>query len=70
VDALAERLDSKLREWKPETADAVRQRVAEIIEATDEDAFDVLRSRRVEQEVLKLIDTAEDNPRNSAQTSS
>ena len=45
MDALAERLDSKLREWKPETADLVRRRVAEIIEVTDQDALDVLRSR-------------------------
>ncbi len=56
MDALAERLDSKLREWKPETADLVRRRIAEIIEATDQDALDVLRSRRVEQETLDLID--------------
>jgi len=56
MDAVVERLDSKLREWKPETADLVRQRVAEIIEATDQDALDVLRSRRVEQETLDLID--------------
>ncbi len=56
MDALAERLDSKLREWKPETADLVRRRVAEIIEVTDQDALDVLRSRRVEQETLDLID--------------
>jgi len=56
MDALAEQLDSKLREWKPETADLVRRRVAEIIEVTDQDALDVLRSRRVEQETLDLID--------------
>ncbi len=43
MDALAERLDSKLREWKPETADLVRRRVAEIIEVTDQDALDLLR---------------------------
>ncbi len=56
MDALAERLDSKLREWKPETADLVRRRVTEIIEVTDQDALDVLRSRRVEPETLDLID--------------
>lgn len=32
MDALAEKLDSKLREWKPETADQIRQRVAEVID--------------------------------------
>ncbi len=56
MDALAERLDSKLREWKPETADLARQRIAEIIEVTDQDALDILRSRFVEQETLDLID--------------
>ena len=56
MDALAERLDSKLREWQPEKADLARQRIAEIIETTDQDALDLLRSRRVEQEVLDLID--------------
>ena len=56
MDALAERLDSKLREWRPETADLVRRRVTEIIEVTDQDALDLLRSRGVEQETLDLID--------------
>ncbi len=56
MDALAERLDSKLREWKPETADLARQRIAEIIEVTDQDALDILRARFVEQETLDLID--------------
>ena len=57
MDALAERLGSKLREWKPEPADLVRQRVAEIIEAIDRDGLDILRSRLMEQETLDLIDT-------------
>ncbi len=56
MDALAEQLDGKLREWKPETADLVRRRVAEIIEVTDQDALDILRLRGVEQETLDLID--------------
>ena len=56
MDALAERLDSKLREWKPETADLAQQRIAEIIEVTDQDALDILRARFVEQETLDLID--------------
>lgn len=42
MEALAERLDARLREWKPETADEVRQRVAEIIDLADQDALDVL----------------------------
>lgn len=40
MDALAERLDAKLREWQPETAAQVRQRVGEIIELADQDALD------------------------------
>jgi hypothetical protein len=56
MDVLAERLDTKLREWKRETADQVRQRVAEIIEVADQDGLDLLRSRLVEQEVLEIVD--------------
>jgi len=56
MDVLAERLDTKLREWKPDTAEQVRQQVAEIIDLADQDALDVMRSRAVEQEVLDLLD--------------
>ena len=56
MDTLTGELESKLRQWKPETADEVRNRVREIIELADEDALDLLRSRAVEQEVLDLID--------------
>ncbi len=56
MDVLAERLDAKLREWRPETADQVRRRLAEMIEFADHDALDLLRSRVVEQEVLDLLD--------------
>ncbi len=56
MDTLAERLDEKLRQWKPDTAEDVRQRVAEIIELADHDALDLVRSRAVEQQVLDLID--------------
>lgn len=58
VDALAEQLDSKLRQWAPETAAQVRQRVAEIIVLADQDVLDVMRSRTVEQEVMDLLDGA------------
>ncbi len=34
-DILAERLDQKLREWSPETAEQDRSRVVEIIELAD-----------------------------------
>jgi hypothetical protein len=56
MDAVAETLDNKLREWHPETADVVRRRVVELIELADNDALDILRSREVEQEVLDLLD--------------
>jgi hypothetical protein len=55
MDALAERLDQKLREWSPDTADEVRSQVSEIIELADQGILDVVRSRKVEQEVLDLI---------------
>jgi hypothetical protein len=56
MDALAEKLDTKLRQWTPETAGQVRQRVAEIIELADYEVLDSMRSRAVEQEVLDLLD--------------
>ena len=56
MDALAERLDEKLREWKPNTAVQVRQRITEIIDLADHDALDIMQSRAVEQEVLNLLD--------------
>jgi hypothetical protein len=56
MDILVERLDTKLREWEPDTADQVRQWIAEIIDLADQDALDLMRSRAVEQEVLDLLD--------------
>jgi hypothetical protein len=56
VDALVEKLDAKLREWRPETAAQVRQRVAEVIDLADHDVLDLMRSRTAEQEVLDLLD--------------
>lgn len=56
MDALLERLDTRLRQWKPETAEQVRRRVAEIIDLADEDLLDMMRSRTVEQEVLDALD--------------
>lgn len=56
MDVLAEKLDSKLRTWKPETAADVRQRVAEMIELADDDVLDLRQSRAREQEVLDILD--------------
>ena len=56
MDALVERLDARLREWKPETAAQVRERVTEVIDLADQDVLDLMRSRAVEQEVLVILD--------------
>ena len=56
MDALAGKLDARLREWRPETAAQARERIAEVIELADADLLDLARSRAVEQEVLDLID--------------
>jgi hypothetical protein len=56
VDILAEKLDARLREWKPETAAEARERIIEVIEFADHDVIDVARSRAAEQEVLDLLD--------------
>ncbi len=56
MDALLEKLDSRFREWKSETANDVRQRLVDIIDLADHDALDLLRSRELEQSVLDLLD--------------
>jgi hypothetical protein len=56
MEALLETLDAKLREWKPETASQVRERVTEIIALADEDVLDLMRSRGREQEILDILD--------------
>ncbi len=55
MEAIAEKLELKLHEWKPETSQTVRALVAEIIELADDGALDIGRSRRVEQEVLDIL---------------
>ena len=59
MDTLAEKLNTKLQEWQPDTVNQVRQLIAEIIDLADQDALDILRSRAVEQEVLDLLDEPE-----------
>jgi hypothetical protein len=49
VDALAEMVDARLREWKAVTAAQVRERVAEVIELADRDVLDAMRPRGIEQ---------------------
>ena len=56
MDAIAEKLDTKLSKWNPEISREVRALVSEVIDAADNDALDVMRSRVVEQEVLDQLD--------------
>ena len=56
MDILIETLDSKFREWKPETVEQVRSRVTEIIDLADHGVLDLLSSRAIEQHVLDLLD--------------
>ena len=56
VDAIAEKLDTKLSKWKPEISRKVRALVSQVIDAADNGALDVMRSRAVEQEVLNHLD--------------
>ena len=56
MDALAEKLDARLREWKPETAAEAMERISEVIELADHDVLDIARSRATEQDVLDLLD--------------
>jgi hypothetical protein len=56
VDALAEKLDARLRAWKPETAAEARERSMEVIELADRYLLDVARSRTAEQDVLDPLD--------------
>ena len=56
MDVLVKKLDAELREWEPNIAAAVKERILEIIDLADRDALDMMRSRVVEQEVLDLLD--------------
>jgi hypothetical protein len=56
VDVLAEKLDARLREWKPETAAEARERISEVMELADHGVLDIARSRAAEQEVFDLLD--------------
>jgi len=56
VDSIAEKLDIKLSMWKPEVSREVRAVIADVIDAADNDALDLLRSRAIEQEVLDRLD--------------
>ena len=56
MDELGEQLDKKLQKWSPDTAELVRCEVVELMELADQGVLDIVRSRKVEQEFLDLID--------------
>jgi hypothetical protein len=56
VDVLVEKLNDKLYTWEPAISEVVRNYIKEIIELADRNALDLIRSRKVEQEVLDIID--------------
>lgn len=56
MDAVAEKLDTKLSKWRPEISQKVRALVSQVIDAADNDALDLMRSRAVDQEVLDQLD--------------
>jgi hypothetical protein len=56
MSPVVQKLASKLEEWEPEVSREVQGLVAEIIEPADLNVLDLARSRRVEQEVLDLLD--------------
>ena len=58
MDAVAEKLDTKLSKWRPEISQKVRALVSQVIDAADNDALDLMRSRAVEQEMLDQLDGA------------
>ena len=53
---IAKKLDEKLSSWTPQVVHEVEELVENIIEIADADGLDILRSRRVEQEVLDHLD--------------
>ena len=56
MDVLVEKLNDKLHTWEPSISEVVRSYIKEIIELADQNALDLIRSRKVEQEVLEIID--------------
>ena len=56
MDILVEKLNDKLHIWEPYILEVVRNYINEIIGLADQDALDLIRSRKTEQEVLDIID--------------
>jgi hypothetical protein len=55
MDAIVEKLDARLSQWKLEISAGVSSLISEVINAAD-DALDLMRSRAVEREVLDSLD--------------
>jgi hypothetical protein len=56
MDMLVEKLNDKLHSWDPNISNVVKDYIREIIELADQDALDLIRSRKTEQEVLDILD--------------
>ena len=56
MDVIVEKLNKKLHTREPSISEAVRSYINEIIDLADHNALDQIRSRKVEQEVLDIID--------------
>lgn len=56
MPSVAQKLAERFDEWEPELALRVETLVGEIIELADLDLLDLGRTRRIEQEVLDLLD--------------
>lgn len=59
MDSLCEMLNLKLQQWESSTAEKVKEFVREIMELADQGVLDLARSRKVEQEVLDMLDAPE-----------
>ena len=55
MDVIVKKLNEKLHTWEPSISQVVRSYINEIIELADHNALDLIRSRKVEQEVLDII---------------
>ncbi len=56
MDDLAKQLDKKFQESGPDVAEQDRDEIIELLELAEGGLLDVARSRKVEREVLELID--------------
>ena len=59
MDTLAEKLNTKFQEWRPDTVTEVRELITEIIDLADQGTLDSLRYKTLAQEVRDCIDAPE-----------